>query len=135
MGNEEIKVQITKTWGIKRLRGQDQRKKSGRARVFKQFLFSQVIFRPKACLRQSQRRNLPAAASQVGEPHCFINQAPTVNCYSVGGLSVFGLDVHWPQNHSKCFQIQTHALGIWESELSNFWEASTKVERQFPISV
>lgn len=25
MGNEEIKVQMTKTWGINRLRGQDQR--------------------------------------------------------------------------------------------------------------
>lgn len=78
MGNEEIKVRITKTWDIKRLRGQDERKESGRTRVFKQVLLAQVIFRPGACLRQSQSWNLPGAASLEGETQHFINQASTV---------------------------------------------------------
>lgn len=34
MGSEETKAQITKTWDIERLRGQDQRKNSGRTRAF-----------------------------------------------------------------------------------------------------
>ena len=68
VGNEEIKVLITKIWGTKRLRGQDQRKKNGRTRFLQQFLFFQVVFRPEACFRQSQRRNLPGAARLEGEP-------------------------------------------------------------------
>ena len=66
MGNEEIKVLITKIWGTKRLRGQDQRKKNGRTRFLQQFLFFQVVFRLRGLPQAESKEEFAWSSSPRG---------------------------------------------------------------------
>lgn len=96
MGNEEIKVQMTKTWGINRLRGQDQRMtvvESG---------FSSCSFPPRlysdrrpasgrvnggACLEQLVWREIPATL--LTKRHC--GCLGLTSTHSLRASRVFGL--------------------------------------------